>query len=130
MANSPLTLGLSGYNTSAVLYKFVQSLNAIRSLALYKSSDYLTWHTQVVYSDGHNIAFRKGDSSYMILMVLNNLGEAAQNYSIDMPDVGFPAGLTVVDVLSCTEVVVDGSGGLEAQFVEGRPMVSCYFFSR
>jgi alpha-amylase len=60
----------------------------------------------------------------MILMVVNNLGEAAENYSVDMPDVGFPAGLTVVDVLSCTEVVVDSSGGLEAHFMEGLPMVS------
>jgi alpha-amylase len=115
---------LSGYNTSAPLYKHVQSLNAIRSLALYESSDYLTWHTQVVYSDEHNIAFRKGDSSYMTLMVVNNLGEAAQNYNVSMPNVGFPAGLTVVDVLSCRVVVVDSSGALEAQFVEGLPMVS------
>ena len=60
----------------------------------------------------------------MILMVVNNLGEAAQNYNVDMPNVGFPAGLTVVDVLSCREVVVDSSGSLEAQFVEGLPMVS------
>ena len=60
----------------------------------------------------------------MILMVVNNLGESAENYSVDMPNVGFPAGLTVVDVLSCREVVVDSSGSLEAQFVEGLPMVS------
>jgi hypothetical protein len=66
----------------------------------------------------------------MTLMVLNNLGEAAQNYTVDMPNVGFPSGLTVVDVLSCREVVVDSSGGLDAQFVEGLPMVSYYPLSR
>jgi alpha-amylase len=77
-----------------------------------------------VYSDDHNIAFRKGDASYMTLMVVSNMGEDAEDYNIAMPDVGFPAGLTVVEVLSCTEVVVDSAGGLEAAFVGGLPMVS------
>lgn len=60
----------------------------------------------------------------MILMVVNNLGEAAENYSVTMPSVGFPAGLTVVDVLSCRNVTVNASGGLAAEFVGGLPMVS------
>ena len=114
---------LSSYSTTAPLYKLTQSLNAIRSMALAKSSDYLTWHTQTVYSDDHNVAFRKGDASYMTLMVLSNLGQNALNYSVQMDNVGFPAGLTVVELLSCTTVVTDSNGGLDVPYVAGLPMV-------
>ena len=114
---------LSGYNTNAQLYQHVKSMNAIRQLAIAKSNDYLTWHSQVVYSDAHNVAFRKGDSSYMILMVTNNLGSSAGNYTVNMANVGFPAGLTVVDVLSCTKVVAGSDGSLTASFKGGEPMV-------
>ncbi|CZR63650.1 related to alpha-amylase A precursor [Phialocephala subalpina] len=121
-------LWTSNYDTSAPLYELTKQMNAIRSLAIAKSSDYLTWHTQIVYSDAHNVAFRKGTSSYMILMVVNNLGEQAENYSVTMPSVGFPAGLTVVDVLSCNNVTVDANGGLAAAFVGGLPMVYYPYF--
>ena len=63
----------------------------------------------------------------MTLMVVNNLGENAQTYTVTMPNVGFPAGLTVVDVLSCRNVTVNSSGGLAAEFVAGLPMVSSFF---
>ncbi|TVY81334.1 Alpha-amylase, partial [Lachnellula suecica] len=116
-------LWLSSYSTSSTLYQLVKSLNAIRSMALAKSSDYLTWHTQVVYSDDHNVAFRKGDASYMTLMVLSNLGQAALNYSVQMSNVGFPAGLTVVELLSCATAVVGADGSLVVNYVAGLPMV-------
>ena len=119
-------LWLSGYNTNAQLYKFVQSMNAVRQMALAKSSSYLTWHTQFVYSDDHNVALRKGDSSYMTLVVMNNLGSSAQSYTVNIANVGFPAGLTVVELLSCTTVVVDSSGSLKASFKGGNPMVCAF----
>lgn len=59
----------------------------------------------------------------MTLMVLSNLGAQAQNYSVQMANVGFPAGLTVVELLSCRTVVVDGNGGLKVDYVAGLPMV-------
>ena len=102
-------------------------MNAIRSLAIARDSSYLTWHTQVVYSDNNNVAFRKGTSSFMILLVVNNLGAKAPKYSISMPGVGFPAGLTVVNVLTCENVVVDSNGALTANFAGGLPMVSIDF---
>ncbi|KAF4635682.1 hypothetical protein G7Y89_g2413 [Cudoniella acicularis] len=114
-------LWLTNYNTSTPLYELTTALNALRTLAFSCSSSYLTWHQQVVYSDDHNIAFRKGDSSYMTLMILSNLGENAENYSVLMENVGFPSGLTVVEVLSCESMVVDENGNLEMRPNESLP---------
>lgn len=101
-------------------------MNAIRQLAIAKSLDYLTWHSKVVYSDSHNIAVRKGTSSYMTLMVTNNLGSTAQTYTVSISSSGFPVGLDVTEVLSCRSVTVDSSGNLSALLTQGLPMVSCY----
>lgn len=59
----------------------------------------------------------------MTLMVVSNLGEGAETYNVLMQGVGFPGGLTVVDVLSCRSVVVGSDGSLEVEFVGGLPMV-------
>lgn len=93
-------------------------------MALAKYPTYLTWHTQPVYSDAHNVAFRKGDAGSMTLMVLSNLGDKALNYSVQMANVGFTPNMAVVEVLSCRSVVVDGSGGLRVDYKAGLPMVS------
>ena len=60
----------------------------------------------------------------MVLTVVNNLGSAAQTYTVSIPGVGFPAGLEVVDVLSCRQVTVGSDGSLAAYFTGGLPMVS------
>ncbi|KAM3072756.1 hypothetical protein ACMFMF_007087 [Clarireedia jacksonii] len=113
----------TNYNTSSPLYVLVRQLNAIRSLAIARSDTYSTTQTEVVYADDHNVAFRKGDPASMILMVLNNLGENAENYTVEMSNVGFKAGLLVTDVLSCRNATVDDYGGLAVQFIEGLPSV-------
>ncbi|APA12148.1 hypothetical protein sscle_09g069180 [Sclerotinia sclerotiorum 1980 UF-70] len=113
----------TNYNTSSPLYVLVKQLNAIRSLAIAKSSTYSNDQTQVAYSDPHNLAFRKGDSTHMVLMVLNNIGGAADDYTVEMENVGFEAGLIVMDVLSCRNVTVDMDGGMTVPFVSGLPSV-------
>ncbi|KAF7855421.1 hypothetical protein EAF04_010164 [Stromatinia cepivora] len=113
----------TNYNTSSPLYVLVKQLNAIRSLAIARSSTYATDQTQVAYSDAHNLAFRKGDSSHMVLMVLNNVGENAEDYTVEMENAGFEAGLIVTDVLSCRNVTVAMDGGMEVPFVNGLPSV-------
>ncbi|PQE07506.1 Acid alpha-amylase protein [Rutstroemia sp. NJR-2017a BBW] len=111
----------TNYNTTSPLYVLVKQLNAIRSLAIARSNTYSTTQTKVVYADDHNIAFQKGDSKSMVLMVLNNLGEKAQNYTVKMGNVGFKEGLQVTDVLSCRNATVDDRGGLDVRFIGGLP---------
>ncbi|KAG4027862.1 hypothetical protein MFRU_026g00440 [Monilinia fructicola] len=113
----------TNYNKSSPLYVLIKRLNAIRSLAIVRSPTYATNQTQVAYSDPHNIAFRKGDPSDMVLMVLNNIGETAENYVVEMKNVGFKANLTVTDVFTCRNVTVDGNGDMDVPFLSGLPSV-------
>ncbi|TGO70316.1 hypothetical protein BELL_0731g00020 [Botrytis elliptica] len=118
----------TGYDTSSPLYVLVKQLNAIRSLAIARSDTYATDQTQIAYSDPHNTAFRKGDGKCMTLMVLNNIGESAEDYTVEMKNVGFEAGLIVTDVLSCRNVMVDEYGGMNVPFVSGLPSVYYPFY--
>lgn len=117
----------TGYDTTSPLYTLIKQLNAIRSLAIFDSATYATQQSKIAYSDPHNVAFGRGDSKNMILMVLNNLGEDAENYTVKMNDVGYEAGATVTDVLSCRRVSVDENGDMEVPFVAGLPSVSPIF---
>ncbi|PQE09253.1 hypothetical protein CJF32_00010703 [Rutstroemia sp. NJR-2017a WRK4] len=111
----------TNYNTTSPLYVLVKQLNAIRSLAIARSNTYSTTQTKVAYADDHNIAFQKGDPKSMVLMVLNNLGEKAENYTVKMEELGFEGELLVTDVLSCRNATVDDRGGLDVQFIGGLP---------
>ncbi|KAH6675165.1 glycoside hydrolase family 13 protein [Halenospora varia] len=113
----------SNYNTSSPLYTLVSTLNKVRALAATSSDTYITWHQQIVYSEDHVIAVRKGDESFMTLIVVSNVGEGAGTKSVVMGNVGFPAGLTVVDVLTCKSVVVGSDGSLSVNIEGGAPMV-------
>ncbi|KAI9738575.1 MAG: hypothetical protein M1834_008079 [Cirrosporium novae-zelandiae] len=119
-------LWLSSYNTTAPLYQFIKSLNAIRQLAIAKSSSssYLTSHSKIIHNDTNTIAIRKGSEpgGSMVLMVVNNRGQEAERYNIEVADVGFEVGVRVLDVLACGEGVVVGSGGgLNVTVLGGMP---------
>ncbi|CAG8948717.1 hypothetical protein HYFRA_00001838 [Hymenoscyphus fraxineus] len=104
----------TNYDTTGPLYQVVKQLNAIRSLALAKSTNYLTTRQKVVYSDDHVVAISKGEpTAAMTLMVLTNLGEKATQKRFKIENVGFERGLKIVELFSCIEAVVDDSGGLE-----------------
>ncbi|KAF8858733.1 glycoside hydrolase [Acephala macrosclerotiorum] len=100
------------------LYKLTEQMNAIRSLAIAKCSDYLRWNTKSCIQ--------------MHIMLLLGRGRVVTVYDLTgllrRPTWGFPAGLAVVDVLSCRNITVDASGGLAAEFVGGLPMVYYPYF--
>lgn len=65
---------------------------------------------------------RKGD----IVTVLTNLG--ASGYStIYVGNTGYGGGTTIVDVLTCTFVIVDWSGTITVVITEGLPKVSLIY---
>lgn len=122
---------LSGYSTSAPLYTYVTLLNKIRKLAIAKAPvSFPVWQAMVIYSDDHHIAIRKGDTGAQIVAVYNNFGTSVTStYTRSLNSTYFGAGVTVMEMLSCTTVTLDSSGNLLATFnaagsTAGLPLVS------
>ena len=116
---------LQGYATNN-LYSHIKSLNHVRKQAISESSSYVTSKLQVIYSNDHYIATRKGPAGSNIVAVYNNLGGSASN-QLSLANTGFTSCGSVVDVLSCKTVDVGCDGMLMVDVVGGMPLV---FFER
>ncbi|KAJ9157608.1 Alpha-amylase A type-3 [Pleurostoma richardsiae] len=117
-------LWLSGYATdssSAPLYGWIKTLNAIRSAAVASDSSYLSYQAWPIYSDTHTIAMRKG----AVVSVYTNVGGSGSAYSVALPaaSTGFSAGEALTDVMSCAAFTADSSGGLSVSLSAGAPLV-------
>ncbi|CAK4033307.1 glycoside hydrolase family 13 [Lecanosticta acicola] len=111
-------LWLSGYNTDAVLYQLVTTLNAIRHHAIADDSSYTTTQNSHVYNDYTNIAMKKGS----VFTVLSNVGSSGSNYTLDIPS-GYDADTELTELLSCDTLTVDSSGNATVPMSAGLPRV-------
>jgi alpha-amylase len=114
----------SGYDTTAVLYKHITRLNAIRHLAIQKDDGYLSYNAFPVWTDTHTIVMRKGNNDTQVVGVFNNFG--ANGYgdlTLLGTSSGFDAGTDVTDVLACNKFTTDGKGDLGINIKGGVPMI-------
>ncbi|KAI1873020.1 uncharacterized protein JN550_003273 [Neoarthrinium moseri] len=103
--NNREPLWTSGYNTNSALYKFITAVNKIRSTAISKSTAYISYQANPLYSDSHVIAMKKGD----VVGVFTNIGGSSSS-SVSLS--GFTASQALVDAISCTSYTADSSGRL------------------
>jgi alpha-amylase len=114
----------SGYDTSAVLYKHIAKLNAIRHLAVKNDDGYLSYNAFPVWEDTHTIVMRKGNNDTQVVGVFNNLGaQGYGNLTLLGTSSGFDAGMDVVDVLGCKKFTTDAKGDLGINISGGVPLV-------
>ncbi|CAN8099783.1 unnamed protein product [Discula destructiva] len=115
---------LAGYSTSAALYTWIATLNAIRTLAIAQDATWVTYQSFVVYSDTHTVAMRKGNAGSQIVGVFSNVGASGSTtVTLSAANTGFTAGQSVMDVMSCAAFTTDSSGGLSASISAGVPRV-------
>lgn len=115
---------LSGYDTSAELYSWIANLNAIRSWAISKDSTYVTYQASPVYSDSHTIVMRKGSAGKQVVSVYSNVGTSGSTtVTLSSSETGFTAGQALTDVVSCTALTADSSGGISVTISGGVPRV-------
>lgn len=112
------------YSTSSPLYAHISTLNNLRSLAQNQSRNYTTSLSQIIYSDAHSIVFQKGDSIFTTFTIVNNLGSLAANHTLTIHDTGLPAGLELLDAMTCQATKVNDKGGLSMEVSNGEPVVS------
>lgn len=122
--NNREAVWLSGYDTSAELYTWITSLNAIRSWAIAANSTYLDYDAYPVYTDSNTIAMRKGFDGNQVIGVYTNVGASGSTtISLTAADTGFDADEALTDVMSCTAFTADSSGALSVSISEGLPRV-------
>jgi alpha-amylase len=122
--NQREAIWLSGYSTTATLYTFITTLNALRSRAIAQDSTYLSYQAYPVYSDSNTIVMRKGYTGYQVIGVYTNVGSSgSKTLTLTSSMTGFTASQSLVDVLSCTAFTADSSGNLAVTLSSGLPRV-------
>lgn len=122
--NNREAVWLSGYDTSAELYKWITGLNAIRKLAISKDSTYLDYSAWPIYTDSNTIAMRKGYAGSQVVGVYSNVGSGASTtVTLTAANTGFTAGQALTDVMGCTAFTADSSGNLAVTISAGVPRV-------
>ncbi|OQE16168.1 hypothetical protein PENSTE_c025G06334 [Penicillium steckii] len=133
---------LSGYSTSAELYKHISTTNKIRKLAASSDSSYITSRVIIVsskldkpkgltnsmqntpfYQDSHTIAMKKGSSGSQVITVLSNYGSSGSSYTLTLGSSGYSSGTELMEMYTCTTATVDSSGNIPVPMVSGLPRV-------
>ncbi|KIK65914.1 glycoside hydrolase family 13 protein [Collybiopsis luxurians FD-317 M1] len=116
------SLWSSGFNTdNKPLLTHVKTLNAARKQAISSNSNFLTTKaTFISQSDSSTLAVSKPP----LLALLTNGGSSSNaKWSIPSGAGLFSGGETLVDVLTCDTVTVDGDGGVSVSAKSGLPQV-------
>ena len=116
-------LWLSGYNDQATLYQLTATLNALRSQVIKLNDSYLDYSSDVIYSDDHNVAFRKGHEGNQVVTILNNNGANNQNFTLTVSETGFPMGANITEIVGCTTTIAGSNGTLTAVISNGMPAI-------
>ncbi|PGH02056.1 alpha-amylase [Blastomyces parvus] len=114
---------LSGYNTQSPLYQLIAKANKIRNKAIADDHNYLTYKNRPIYQDQSTIAMRKGFDGKQIITVLSNLGSGGASYTLQLAGTGYPAGMKVTDVYTCTTTVVGSNGEVPVRMAAGEPRI-------
>lgn len=115
----------SGYNTSAYLYKYISTLHDIRNLAsgLVGKSEYFASKTNVLTTSPQYMAFERGP----LVVVVSNVGTNGTNQVISISKSQFPKGIAITDLLSGTNITVEGDGSFNSTAPGGEARVGAEF---
>jgi len=115
----------SNYNTAAELYRWIGKLNAVRSRAIFKDQNFVSYKAWPIYNGDGSMALRKGFNGNQVVSVFSNRGSGAGEYWITLlaSNTGFSANQQVVEVLSCGVETVGNDGNHSAKISGGLPRV-------
>lgn len=112
------------YNTEAELYLHATTLVKARKHFVRTGINYTTQITNVIYEDYHSFAMRKGINGAQVVTVLNNNGESTDDFELYITSGhDWTSGTTVTEVLTCTDITVNGTGCLTVPMGQGKPKV-------
>ncbi|OJJ48020.1 hypothetical protein ASPZODRAFT_131669 [Penicilliopsis zonata CBS 506.65] len=109
---------LSDYDTTAELYVWIATTNAIRKAAIAADDAYITTANDPFYTDSNTIAMRKGE----VVTVLSNRGVDGEAYTLTL-SAGYDADTQLMEVYTCTTATVNSDGDLAVSMESGLPRV-------
>ena len=112
------SLWLSGYFTEKPLVHQITALNIARKLASSSNPQFISTALRFTSVTESTFAISKPP----MLALLTNQGSGGSPVW-DVPDAGFGAGETVVDVLTCATFNADANGGVTVTGSAGAPVV-------
>ncbi|KAI7319724.1 alpha-amylase, partial [Hortaea werneckii] len=110
-----------GFDTSAPLYELIAVLNKSRKQLLTHSQDFSEHSSEVIFQDSHSFALRKGVPGSQVITILTNYGQDSGQTVIELANHGYLPGVELVELLTCTNLVVDDRGLLKVTLFAGRP---------
>lgn len=114
---------LSKYSRQSELYKLIASLNQVRNRAISIDPGYLTFNTQVIYSDSHTLALRKGFDGKQIVSVITNVGYGNPAWTLNLQNTGWTSGTVVVEIFTCQRLDIGDQGNFNVPMENGMPRV-------
>ncbi|KAG9011795.1 hypothetical protein FRB94_007521 [Tulasnella sp. JGI-2019a] len=103
----------SGYASTPTM-QFIQILNQLRN-QLVNASDWATQPAQIISSTNSTIFLAKG----YVLSVMTNIGSPPANMSANMVGTGFESGQVMIDVVTCTQVIIGSQGSVNIDYTKG-----------
>lgn len=114
----------SKYSTGSELYKWIASLNKIRSWAIRQDVNHLRYQAHHVYNTGGMLVMRKGFAGYQMISLFCSHGSGTTTtLELESHHTGFTANQKLIDVMGCTEAVADSTGKITLKSVDGVPVV-------
>ncbi|KAK4502542.1 hypothetical protein PRZ48_005967 [Zasmidium cellare] len=109
------------YDTQSELYKHIATLVQARKHIVSSSGNYTTYISDVIYQDYHTFAMRKGFEGGQVITILNNNGETTDDFEVYVEGHDYQPGTQLTEILTCTNVTVNGTGCLTVPMGQGLP---------
>ena len=109
----------TSYSKSNPLYGFIALINQLRNIAISRDSGYTSYKSWIIYSDTTTLVTRKGSDTKAIIAVFSNKGSNGAAYTQSIPNTGYTSGTTIVEILGCTQKVVNSDGSISVDMAQG-----------
>ncbi|KXJ91779.1 alpha-amylase [Microdochium bolleyi] len=110
------------YKTDHENYQLISKINQIRNQAAFVDrTGYLNYRAMAIKINDYALALRKGQPGSQIVGVFSNMGNTGTAYTVTLKgaDTGFRSNEKVVEVIGCSTLTADSSGGLAVQITAG-----------
>ncbi|KKY20800.1 hypothetical protein UCRPC4_g04072 [Phaeomoniella chlamydospora] len=115
------------YSTTGTYHGFIALVNLIRNQLIMATSSDSSWSvykSEIIYSDSHTIALRKGSAGTQSVTLITNQGSDGSAYDVTLTtsETGWDVDEDIVEAISCDTGTTNSGGGFVVS-VESEPQI-------